>query len=346
MVNVAVKSSGEFQIGLNLREIAESVVNLWKTKTEYLDYNKEHIQGYYPKIGKWLTGRHKDIDLTLPYSIEFDYRKHPIEKGWGKVKVAEPFEFPNELAAHKESMISKRRQNLYKGNLPCVRIGDFAISDCGEPVFTVQKAFYYDQMGSNLTADFPLERPIEADGETCSTLRNWDMKQAGTTGRPPFFKDSRLANTIGVSVGVYAKDKNGVAVPFKRKRSKLVAIYEGYWHVPFSFALAWKPGIKPGDSLSLSELIMQDWGHELAEELGMEVSDFSDPKPVAFARDLVRAGKPQFFFEINSKLSAEDMMKRVLSDKAEYVGRLRKKESDLSANTHSPELLALSLLAM
>jgi hypothetical protein len=159
----------------------------------------------------------------------------------------------------------------------------------------------------------------------------------------PPLSSSRLANTIGVAVGVTAKDRFGQRQIIKRLRSGDVAVYEDQWHVPLSFALAWPEGFDTGETMTLSELISRDLGHELAEELhGLEPTDFEPPRPLAFCRDMVRGGKPQFFFEVRSRLSVDELRNRMRSDRAEFTsqtGVVESREPKLS-----PELLAFSML--
>jgi hypothetical protein len=178
MPEVKLGSFGELSFGIDWREIGELIGLLSKAKDDYLNYNTEDIQGFYPsKDLKWLARRDEDIDLIVPCSIEFDYRKHSVGVSWGKVKVVEPFDFPHELASHKESMVEKfeRAGKLYKGDRACPRICGFSVSDSGEPEFVVQMARYYDQVGSNLTVDYLLPKSIEVSGEACLTARDWDM---------------------------------------------------------------------------------------------------------------------------------------------------------------------------
>jgi hypothetical protein len=89
---------------------------------------------------------------------------------------------------------------------------------------------------------------------------------------------------------------------------------------------------------------MEDWGHELAQELGLEVSDFEPPRPLVFCRDMVRGGKPQFFFEIVSRKPLEELRRSIGSDESEYVGKIETAEA--LSKTYSPELLAFSVLTL
>lgn len=202
---------------------------------------------------------------------------------------------------------------------------------------------YYDQVGTNLTLDYPFGLSFANGMDAAKNVREWDMAHSPDPGIVPDLQDSQLANTVGVAVGVTAKDQFGQWQILKRLRDKHVAVYENQWHVPFSFALAWPEGFDPGEQMTISEFIRRDYGHELAEELrGIEASAFEPPRILAFCRDMVRGGKPQFFFEIRSRLTVEGLRARIRSDGAEYKNQTGVVDGVRSAL--SPELLAFAVL--
>lgn len=333
------------EFGIAFGELLDLLKHLWQVKTSYLIYQNA-LETYTNRELAWLSLTTTKGNIIAPYTIEYDYRHVADHSAWGTVRVSEDFKFPVELISHKNDMVKRFDDDgkLGKGNRPCPRLSDFQIDGSGRPAFTIQRAFYFDQVGTNLTVDYPFLKEIRVSGESCSSVRAWDILQASVKGEPAPLASSRLANTIGIAVGVTAKDRKGRSYPLKRKRSETVAVYGGEWHVPFSFALAWSEMLKPGNELTLPNLIMQDWGHELAEELGLEVSDFEPPRPLAFCRDLARGGKPQFFFEMVSRKTLEDLRGAAGSDKSEFVGKI--KAADQQIQNYSPELLAFSLLTL
>ena len=265
-----IKSNGiQIEFGIGISEIIESL-KLFSTKQNpYLIYDVDHIRTIYQdeKIN-WLminSPRLSGTPIFSPYEMVFDYRKEKIQGIWGDVKLIEKdFVFPSSLSKHKTEMVNqfKKKGKLYKGDGECVRIIDFSWSSIGIPQFTVQKASYYDQVGTNLTVDYPFSQPIR-NYESALNVRDWDMEQAKTKDRPPSFEKSKLANTIGVVVGVTAKDTLNRTVSLRCKRNKkTVAVYEGQWHVPVSFALAWPTLVNKIKIKQLSELIIQDWAQE------------------------------------------------------------------------------------
>ena len=333
------------EIGVTLEDLTNSIKLLFTGSTPHINYNLGFITRFYAKEPTWLTAHTTRGDVVAPYVILFDYRDQAPDQAWGHVTVGSAYDFPKELLSHREAMVANfnREGKLSRGNRPCPRVLSFERGTDGLPVLTVHRAFYYDQVGTNLTPDEPLQPALKQGDITCASVRTWDLAQASCEERLPAFSASRLANTIGVAVGITVPDKYGRPQVLRRKRTKKVAVYEGQWHVPFSFALAWTETLRAGDSLNLAGLILPDYGHEFAEELrGFEITDFEPARPLAFCRDMVRAGKPQFFFEIRSRILIEDLKKRIGPDDLEYRGKVE--VADGQAVEMSPELLAFSLL--
>ncbi len=340
-----VKLQDGTEIGVTLEDLIHSIKMLFSGSTPHINYDLGCISRFYAKEPNWLTAHTTRGEVTAPYAILFDYRDRVPDRAWGHVTVGSAYSFPKELQSHREAMVAKfdSEGKLSKGNRPCPRVLSFERGTDGLPILTVHRAFYNDQVGTNLTPDEPLQPALKRGDFRCASVRSWDLAQAGSDERLPAFSASRLANTIGVAIGITVPDKYGRPLVLRRKRTKKVAVYEGQWHVPFSFALAWTESLRAGDSLNLADLILPDYGHEFAEELrGLEITDFEPARPLAFCRDMVRAGKPQFFFEIKSRIPLEDLRKRIGPDALEYRGQVG--VADGQAVEMSPELLAFSLL--
>lgn len=333
------------EIGVTFEDLVYSIKQLFTGSTPHLKYDLGFITGFYSKESQLLKLQSHRGDILAPYVTMFDYRNRTFDKTWGHVAVSNPYEFPGELVSHRDRMVIRfnKEGKLRKGNRPCPRVLDVKIAENGLPSLTIQKAFYYDQVGTNLTPDEPLSPSLMVRGLQCVSVRDWDLNQADCQQQLPTFIASKIANTIGVAVGLTAPDEYGRFHIIRRRRTEEVAVYEGQWHVPFSFALAWPDTLQTGDLLDLSHLILPDYGHEFAEELrGLEITDFEPARPLAFCRDMVRAGKPQFFFEIRSRIPLNKLKPQIKSDGAEYVKDVGV-VSDLAAEL-SPELLAFSIL--
>ncbi len=313
---------------------------------KFIDYSYEKAAEAYADSRIHMV-QSRSGDCIAPYQLVFDYRTVPSSNNWGTFSFEdEPYLFPGELAGHRKAMEAEygKRGLLKKGNQPAVRVQNFQIKD-GHPYLNLQRAHYYDQVGSNLTLDFHFDKAITVQGQDCHSVREWDVAQAsGPKKKLPPFQQSRLANTIGVAIGVTAKSRYGQTHWLRRKRSKTVAVYPGMWHLPFSFALCMDQDGK--DVTDLKHLIGFDLNHEKSEELaGLEHSDFGELKPLAFCRDLARGGKPQFFLELPCRVPFEKLKGRVGEHNraAEFSGDM-KLIMDGEEQVYSPELACLRLL--
>jgi hypothetical protein len=162
---------------------------------------------------------------------------------------------------------------------------------------SLQPASYFDQVATNLTADWA----SGLLGRATDTPRIADR-----SGESPLssLKDSVLANTLGIAAMVLDRDSRFLI----RIRSSKVAIMNrrvGQFHCSASgaFALPDLPGAATQLDFSVFENRMLA---EIAAELGLapgEISIF----PLAFSRDLVRAGKPQLFYLARTDLSFEEL---------------------------------------
>jgi hypothetical protein len=237
------------------------------------------------------------------------------------------------------------RNLLKKGNQRCPRVKRFETQ--GEtPNFVLQEAHYYDQVGTNLSVDYPLENPIVARGYECHSVRQWDIIQSqGEEKRLPKFEESRLANTLGVAIGISARSREGQTHWLQRRRAKDVATYAGMWHLPFSFALCIDDESRK--ATDLKSLIRFDLGHERGEELGgLEHSDFGELKPIAFCRDLARGGKPQLFLEMPCFVPFEQIRDKVQENTpaAEFSSKIEVVPHDHGNLGYSSELACFLLL--
>jgi hypothetical protein len=319
-------------------------------KDPYLDYSLQNVlESYDPQTIHWLELLTPRGIVKSPYELLIDYRKITASH-WGTYKLSGIYELPGELSRHRERMVErfKKENKLLKGNNPAPRVSKFEVGIDGTPNLILEQAFYYDQVGSNLTLDFPLSKIIQVDGEDCSTVREWDIAQAKSNHQLPSFEKSKLANTIGVAIGIAAPSDEYGTVLLRRKRAINDAVYPGMWHVPFSFALS-NELLEGRETIGeIAHLIKFDYGHELAEELGLENSDLGPAKPLAFCRDLIRGGKPQFFFELDTRISFEEIRRKVKDRTGEYSGNIEKFriqgfQQDIDAG-YSPELGAFTIL--
>ncbi|SDG91861.1 hypothetical protein [Sulfitobacter delicatus] len=181
--------------------------------------------------------------------------------------------------------------------------------DCGAATLTLQSARYTDQVATNISVDTD-SGALPAGAQT---IRQ-DVEPP-ENGRLPSLATSQLANTLGVAAMVYDAQLS----PLWRLRSpKMGAITEGGLHCTVSGVCEF-PEID-ADADHGFELISQGMAREIASELGLAPEDY-DLYPVAIARELPRAGKPQVFFVAISHLSEAEMQDRAASapERVEFV---------------------------
>jgi hypothetical protein len=324
--------------------------NVFPAANKFIDYDISGIAEFYHdnKIN-WLKS--SDGKFRAPYEIVHDYRLNPVSN-WGEYLYKGEFQFPNILSRVKERMLEafSAGGSLYKGDNPCPRVSNVVNTDT-KLTFEIQRANYFDQVATNLSLDYKHDKDI-SDSLKTDTLRKWDILQSETDqGKLPEFKKSCLANTIGVALGIVAKNKSGQQVMLMRKRTSNVAVYKNMLHLPFSFALNFDitaPRLNHLDTIQ--ELIKPDFRHEQAEELDLEPSDidFDKVKPLLFCRDLCRGGKPQFFFELEISTPYEDLVRKIgekerSKSKKEFASKtiaISIEEAKKSISNFSPELVA------
>lgn len=328
-----------------------SLISSKRSQDKYLNASTSDLAGLYHQETQWL---YLTNGKKTPYLIIHDYRAFPLED-WGNYHHVGKFDFPNELDKVKELAVDEFKQNnlLYKGDNNCPRVLDFDNSN-NELTISIQSAKYFDQVGTNLILDYKGINYVE-DKLDSLDLRHWDIKQSKTNkGFLPAMCASKLANTIGVAIGISAVNRKNEKVFLTRKRSNSVSVYRNEISVPFSFALTVDFNeIVKRPQATIYDLIKVDLKHEQAEELGLEPwqIDLENIRPLLFCRDLLRGGKPQFFFEVKAKVSFEELVESInkRATDPEFKGKVKsityRDAVDLDSGV-SPELLAFVASAL
>lgn len=324
-------NSGQPSVEFGTVEDFKTIAHLWNKlfppRTRFLKSRPNWLFEFYSddKI-KWLKS--SDNEVRAPYEIIHDYRKNPIGN-WGTCIYKGDYAFPNKLSRVREIMVNKfsKSGKLSKGSGICPRVSNVSLQNNMLSI-DIEKAFYFDQVATNLSLDFKHKEEI-ADSIGANTIREWDIKQSKTKkGGIPSFTKSRLANTIGVAMAIVATNKQGQKVILIRKRTSDVAVFQNTLTLPFSFALNFEPNnIEINQPDSILNLIKPDFRHEQAQELGLEPNevDFGNIKPLLFCRELCRGGKPQFILEIEIKTPFEELASRIVeapTAKPEYTSKL------------------------
>jgi 8-oxo-dGTP pyrophosphatase MutT (NUDIX family) len=120
--------------------------------------------------------------------------------------------------------------------------------------------------------------------------------------RLPPLDDSRLANGVGVAVVVFDADGR----PYLPRRAPRQSVFPGGYHCTASGEAQWAEG-----PLTFDRLFTENICRELEEEVGLARADLDWIRPVAFCREFLRAGKPQFFFAARTTLDDREFRSRL-----------------------------------
>ena len=186
------------------------------------------------------------------------------------VKLAEPFRL--------QTVLDLEPKLPY--NEAVTRLAEY---DAATRTLTVQKCLYSDGMKSN----YAMEQ-----------LRG--LFQAEYGHRLPPLSDARLANGIGTAVVVFTP-----AGPYLPRRARGQTVFPAGYHCTASGEAVWNECAEGFDQIFTANIY-----RELEEEVGLAPADLDWIRPVAFCREFLRGGKPQFFFAGYTKLSAEDLGER------------------------------------
>jgi hypothetical protein len=182
----------------------------------------------------------------------------------------------------------------------------------------IQKCAYSDGVKSN----FAMER-----------LRG--LFQAEYGYRLPPLPDARLSNGIGTAVVVFT-----AAGPYLPRRSGGQAVFPTGYHCTASGETLWNDGADSFDEIFTSNIC-----RELEEEVGLTRADLEWIRPVAFCREFLRGGKPQFFFAGYTALGAEELGRRRRAAIAQQRARGAQEVEDEVAGAHDLEACTMEAVA-
>ncbi|MCV2894583.1 hypothetical protein [Lentibacter sp. XHP0401] len=245
------------------------------------------------------------------------------------------YRLPQKLRAHTEAMVQFFKEtrrlnwdsatNTYENNRTA-RVDAFDIENT---TLTLSEASYFDQIGTNLSVDTNSGKLPHG----MASIRHGF--EPPVDGRLPPLTHSGLANSLGVAAMVFTPD---FATQLLRVRSsRLASIAHRALHCTVSGVYELPNSVKKGDITDFSAL-EAGMQLEMRMELGLEPDEY-DLFPVAFARELPRAGKPQLFFVARSKLPLEELKLRSAKAKEsnEFISEADKPFHDLSSGEFTRE---------
>jgi len=260
-----------------------------EAKEKYLDYGK--WRDFYPELGTQFRiqyGRElRTLDLPYQCLIDVSAEETPslprmlVEPSISRFSLDPELEL-DRREAFEAFCIDK--PNVTDG--PIAGIAKLGHLDGGDLVVALHRAGYFDQIKTNLTLDYVSQGSGRA-------LRARDQKRA-TRGALPSFSESALVNSIGASA-VVLRHVDGRPMIFAHIRKLDLGTFAGHLGT-VSGVVNYFDG-QPCHELATHAgwSMVREFERETglnAEEVGLRVA------PLAFCRELVRGGKPQFFFLI------------------------------------------------
>jgi len=287
------------KIALEVYKNKDSINKVFKPK--YLNYDLNKLKSYYKDecfVGK-----------KVPYVELFNFIKSPeIELNFSILTEVFRLDYidSTELKAFQINALKEFQQ---KGKVThdsfTVRLNDYKLNK-NELTLEIQKSRYSDQVQSHLVLDWKNKYLAELGN---ATLRGFLIAKYGH--KLPPLDAKLLSNSIGISIVIFYRRDN-VLLPYLPYRNKSTfskkrnepSIFEGIYHCSASGALEWGQGIN-----NLSD-VKEEMYREIEEEIGLKKNDLKILECVSLAREVLRAGKPQFFFIGYTNLSEPELRKK------------------------------------
>jgi len=279
------------------RDFAELPKNRFIDYARYLNYYASDIKETTLKMGE------ASKRARLPYQEVINF----VEKPNVKIDV---------VGNITEYVMSQELVNRTDGNLraflvekpktaddPVLRLASLFESGGAEYKCRLERSTYFFQARTNLTLDYPLDNQ--------DTLRTVDL---GPSNNLRSLEDSILLNSIGVSAVVYF-DRNGELYFFMKYRRPDEGIFGRMFGTTSGVVT-----LSRGQPItSLVDYACTEMKREFYWETGLD-EDRNRIKrivPLSFTRELMRGGKPQFFFLIQIDEISESEFGRKFQTSAE-----------------------------
>lgn len=226
----------------------------------------------------------------------------------------------DDIIAYSEKSLAeflKEKPNTFNGNM-ILRIKNLEHTD-NQYLCDLQRTEYFNEVRTHLTIDYPFGYN--------KTIRTMDM---GKDKELKPFAESLLTNTIGVSAIWFTrcepkKHKNDYIHFFLKPRDKGFAVYDGMLGTISS-------GVKfPAEGYDIlsdtleqyvSKVLLQTFYNKTQYNKYMQENQIPESEikiiPLAFTRELLRGGLPQFFFAIETPPINDNDIKKFLKQSALY----------------------------
>lgn len=284
-------------------------------KTPFIDFSQVVGCGYYKDETKRFTLKTKSgvIEYETPYKEIIDYDKNPSSKIVIDPQEGEPvFRLPHQIRKDSEAAWDAfLNDKPATTNDKALRMSSL-YKDSGE-VFhcQLQEACYFDQIRTNLTLDYPIVNSIHDD-----SIRIRDLSP---NQKLPDLGSSIMANTIGVS-GIWVTrnnyKKSWNRSFFLKPRKNGTGVFNSMFGTISGVVEPPRHGIS--SITSIEDYVAAEMRRELYEESGIPSliksgrfnADSIKITLLSFTRELIRGGKPQFFFLIETDHIGESDMRQ------------------------------------
>lgn len=316
--------------------VEESLIKAFLEKTElnnigstnFINYDNWHH--YYANEARKIScvRGQSEVDIVLPYQEVVDFVTNPstlisIQPDIGS------YESSDELRQLTQEAFKKYIEEKPKTtDGPIVRLSRLNNSE-GDFYATLERSSYFEQVRTNLSLDY-----IMRGG---STLR---AKDFGNSNQLPEFDKSLMVNSIGVSGVVYFS--RGTRKYFLMKLRKGT---EGVFELMFG-TTSGVLELSVSQPNNLVELASKEMLREFCEETGVSKEDAMSVvsvTPLAFTRELMRGGKPQFFFLLEIPEDLEKKFKESFRSSQDGLNEFHDSVLNKASSYHhalSPEFAA------
>jgi hypothetical protein len=192
----------------------------------------------------------------------------------------------------------------------------FRLAEYKAKTLCVQRCAYSDGIKSNYAMDGPADLRTLLRAEYGAKL-------------PPLF-DARLANGIGTAVVVF----DAALRPYLPRRAPRQSVFPGGYHCTASGETVWND-----TAVTFEEIFTANICRELEQEVGLTAADLAWIRPVAFCREFLRGGKPQFFFVAQTLLGADELAMRRRQAITRQTAAGRQEVEDDVVETVTPQTL-------
>lgn len=274
-----------------------------------------------------------DLQAIQPPGLEAIFPDALREEEIRVTYSAVPWRMPNALKAHakaaKELFIQLKKLNVDPVTGEVENNATPRLNDRQGSHFDCQLARYLDQVGTNITVDWDSgAKPMGSD-----FLRQGPERPQ--SGKLPALTGSVLANTFGTAVMFFHRDLKSIVYRC-RNVAKTASVQERGFHCTVSGVLEpiksfvpptdrdpKKPTQKTllGSGVHDSSFFRGGTEYEIYQETGLVPGEYL-LFPIAYARELPRAGKPQLFYAAIALVDQQTFKDRLMraAEREEYVG--------------------------